>query len=145
MNRVEFKSLKIGDGPGPIERIVTTRQLVQYAGVSGDFTPIHYDKDYAQTAGHERVILHGALKTSMLAQMLADWIGDEGSVLELEASYRGIDYPGLPLTCSGTVTKKYIADGRGILELNIELRNQDGVVTTPGKAMVALPLDTNNI
>ena len=140
MKQVEFQRIEIGDGPGPVQRVVTTRQLVQYAGVSGDFTPIHYDKDYAQAAGHDGVILHGALKTSMLAEMLVEWVGDGGSIVKLEASYRGIDYPGVPLACSGRVTKKHVEGGKGILELDIELRNQDGVVTTPGKAVVALPL-----
>ena len=52
---------------------VTTRQLVQYAGASGDFYEIHYDKDFAQETGLSGVIVHGALKSAFLGQMMTDW------------------------------------------------------------------------
>lgn len=140
MSQITFENVKVGDGPS-VTRIATTRQLVQYAAASGDYTPIHYDKDYAQNAGHERVILHGALKSSMLAEMLYDWIGENGMITRLETSYRAVDYPEVPLTLSGTITKKYVDDRSGFLDLDIEIRNQDGTVTTPGKATVSLPLN----
>ena len=44
----------------------TTRQLVQYAGASGDFYEIHYDKDFALNTGLDGVIVHGALKLSLI-------------------------------------------------------------------------------
>ena len=140
MSQITFENIEVGDGPS-VTRVATTRQLVQYAAASGDYTPIHYDKDYAQKAGHERVILHGALKSSMLAEMLYDWIGENGMVTTLETSYRAVDYPEVPLTLSGAITKKYIHDGSGFLDLDIEIRNQDGSITTPGKATVSLPLN----
>ncbi len=140
MPHLQFGDVEIGDGPPPCVRIVTTRQLVQYAAASGDFTPIHYDRDYAREAGHQSVILHGALKSSMLAQMLTEWIAPKGELLELEASYRAVDYPGVPITCSGKVIAKRIENAIGILELEIEIRNDQGLATTPGRATVSLPI-----
>ena len=60
----------------------TTRQLVRYAGASGDHYEIHYDKDFAQSDGLPGVILHGALKSAFLAQLMTDWIGDHGTLLK---------------------------------------------------------------
>ena len=139
MTKIAFEDVEIGDGPEPVTRSVTPRQLVQYAGVSQDFTPIHYNTAYAQGAGHDDIIIHGALKTALLSQWLADWAGGFGAVKKLETSYRGIDYAG-EVSCTGTVTAKRIENGVGLVDLDIQFRNAGGVVTTPGKATVALPL-----
>ena len=59
----------------------TTRQLVMYAGASGDFYEIHYDKDFAVDQGLPGVILHGALKSAFLAQVVTGWMGSEGRLV----------------------------------------------------------------
>ena len=50
----------------------TTRQLVQYAGASGDYYEIHYDMDYAKGNNLDGPILHGALKNAFLGQFMTD-------------------------------------------------------------------------
>ena len=139
MIRVKFEEIQVGDSPESVTQVVTPRQLVQYAGVSQDFTPIHYNTEYARGAGHDDIIIHGALKTALLSQWLADWAGEIGAVKRLETSYRGIDYAG-EVTCAGTVTDKRVEDGVGLVDLDIEFKDADGRVTTPGKATVALAM-----
>ena len=117
----------------------TTRQLVQYAGASGDFYEIHYDKDFAQGTGLPGPILHGALKNAFLAQLVTDWIGEHGTLKKLSCQYRGMDVPGDTLTCKGTVTSKYTEDGRKTVDCQIWLENSKGERTTPGSATVILP------
>ena len=116
----------------------TTRQLVQYAGASGDFYEIHYDKDFAQSTGLPGPILHGALKNAFLAQLITDWIGEQGTLKKLSCQYRGMDVPGDTLICKGTVTGKYIQDGQHMVDLQIWLENSKGESTTPGSATVIL-------
>lgn len=137
MTTIKFEDVQIGDGPEAVTSVVTPRQLVQYAGVSQDYTPIHYNTAYAQGAGHDDIIIHGALKSAVLSQWLADWAGGIGALKRLETSYRGIDYAG-EVTCNGTITDKRVEEGVGLVDLDIEFRNSNGVVTTPGKATVAL-------
>ena len=139
MTTIKFEDVRIGGGPEAANRVVTPRQLVQYAGVSQDYTPIHYNTAYAQGAGHDDIIIHGALKSAVLSQWLANWAGGIGAVKRLETSYRSIDYAG-EVTCAGTITDKRVEEGVGLVDLDIEFRNADGVVTTPGKATVALPM-----
>lgn len=135
----KFEDVEVGTGPEPRTLEVTPRQLVQYAGVSQDFTPIHYNTAYAQGAGHDDIIIHGALKTALLSQWLADWAGSIGAVKHVETSYRGIDYAG-KVTCAGKITNKRKENGVGLVDLDVEFRNADGAVTTPGKATVALAM-----
>ncbi len=117
----------------------TTRQLVQYAGASGDFYEIHYDKDFAQGTGLTGVIIHGALKNAWLGQLMTDWAGPQGVLKKLSCQYRGMDYPGEPVTAKGVVTRAYREDGQNLVDCDIRLENPRGEVTTPGTATVALP------
>ena len=117
----------------------TTRQLVQYAGASGDFYEIHYDRDFAESTGLPGVIIHGALKNAFLGQLVTDWAGPSGMVKQLTCQYRGMDVPGEPITARGTVSRVYQENGENLVECQIWLENARGENTTPGSATVALP------
>ncbi len=116
----------------------TTRQLVRYAGASGDFYEIHYDKDYALGNGLPGPILHGALKSAFLGQLVTDWIREGGTLRRLTCQYRGMDVPGDTLTASGKVTRKYEESGRRLVDCEIWLDNGQGERTTLGSATVEL-------
>ncbi|MBI4220853.1 MAG: MaoC family dehydratase N-terminal domain-containing protein [Chloroflexi bacterium] len=139
-SQLRFEDLNPGDAIPVLRKRPTTRQLVMYAGASDDYVAVHYDRDVAALAGHPRVIVHGALKSAFLAQMLTDWIGADGQLAELEVQYRAVDYPGDVLTCGGRVTRKRPEGKGGLADCEIWLQNGAGQVTTPGKATVWLPL-----
>ena len=117
----------------------TTRQLVQYAGASGDYYEIHYDTAYAIGNGLPGPILHGALKNAFLGQLMTDFAGAWGVLRRLSCQYRGMDVPGQPITAKGTVTRKYQEHGQHLVDCDIWLENPEGQKTTPGSATVALP------
>jgi acyl dehydratase len=117
----------------------TTQQLVKYAGASGDYYQIHYDKDFAKNNELEDVILHGALKNAFLGHLMTDWMGPEGTLKKLACQYRGMDVPGNPITAKGVVTRKYQEGSNYLVDCEIWLENQEGQKTTPGSATVALP------
>ena len=117
----------------------STQQLVKYAGASGDFYQIHYDKDFAISKGLPSVIVHGALKSAFLAQLLTDWIGLGGSLKKMSIQYRGMDVPDDTLTCRGIVTRKYQAGSDCLVDCDIWIENSQGQTTTPGTATVILP------
>ena len=71
----------------------TTRQLVQYAGASGDFYEIHYDKDFALGNMLDGPILHGALKSAFLGQLVTDWMGPLGNPEAAAVSVPGYGRP----------------------------------------------------
>jgi hydroxyacyl-ACP dehydratase HTD2-like protein with hotdog domain len=110
----------------------TTRQLVQYAGASGDFYQIHYDQEFARGTGLPGVILHGLLKTAWLAQLVTDWCGPEARLKTLDVSYRGLDFPDRPYRCRGLVKSR----SDGTAELEIWGEDPDGNRTTIGTATV---------
>jgi len=117
----------------------TSKQLVKYAGASGDFYEIHYDKDFAQSTGLPGPILQGALKSAFLGQLITNWIGEHGTLKRLSCQYRKMDTPGAPLICKGKVVKKYIHEGEYLVDCEIWVENSLGERTTPGEATVSLP------
>ena len=78
----------------------TTRQLVMYAGASGDYYEIHYDKEFAQGNNLDGPILHGALKNAFLGQLMTGWMGPLGTLKRLSCQYRGMDFPGQDIILS---------------------------------------------
>jgi acyl dehydratase len=127
-------NVKVGQELPELVKEPTTRQLVQYAGAQGDFYEIHYDQDYARSVGLPGVILHGLLKAAFLGQLVTDWIGDEATLKTFEVSYRGIDQPGRPYRCRGTVTR---VDGKDV-EVEVWGEDENGKRTTVGNATVEL-------
>ncbi len=128
---------QVGDELPALVKNPTTRQLVQYAGASGDFYEIHYDQDFARAQDLPGVIIHGALKSAWLAQLMTDWMGAQGELRSVSVRYRDMDVPGDVLTCTGTVVEK--DDAAGTVRCELALTNGAGKVTTTGEAVVALP------
>ena len=117
MKQIYFEDVQVGTEIGPLEKNPTTQQLVRYAGASGDFYQIHYDKDFAQRTGLKGLIVHGALKNAFLGQLLHDWIGETGELRRFGCSYRGMDVPDQDILCRGVVTKKYAKDGKVVAKM----------------------------
>ncbi|WP_019055463.1 MaoC family dehydratase [Streptomyces prunicolor] len=61
---------------------VTRAALVQYAGASGDFNPIHWNEKFAKGVGLPDVIAHGMFTMAEVIRVVTDWTGDPGAVAE---------------------------------------------------------------
>ena len=137
--QVFFEDVAEGQEMPQLVKNPSTRQLVKWAGASGDYYEIHYDKDFAQSTGLDGCIVHGWLTFSFVAQMVTDWMGQDAFLKKVGVSYRGMNIPGQDIICKGTITSKYEADGDKIVECDIWAETSEGKKTTPGKAVVALP------
>lgn len=104
----------------------------RYAAVNDEFIDIHMDDDAARAVGMPAAFGMGNLRIAYLHNLVRDWIGDEGDLAALRCEFRGINLKGDTLTCHGTVTG---LDDR-LVSLELGVRNQDGVETTPASATV---------
>lgn len=116
-----------------------TRQLVMWAGASGDYNPIHYDQDFARGRGLNGVIVQGQLVGSFLGQLVTGWMGDRGILRKFNCSYKGMNYPGEVITCRGEVVQKYTEADAHCVKLRCWAENPAGEKTVTGQAVVALP------
>ena len=137
--QLHWEDVQEGTEITPLAKNASTQQLVRWAGASGDFYQIHYDKDFALDNGLPAPIVHGPLKSAWLGQMLGAWVGEEGRIKSWGCSCRAMDVAGDTLTCKGFVTEKYVEGGEHLVACGIWLENSKGEKTTPGTAIVALP------
>ncbi len=86
----EFSSVKVGDQLP--ERIInlTRADLVNYAGVSGDLNPIHWDDEIAKQVGLDTAIAHGMLTMGLGGGYVTSWVGDPGAVSEYNVRFTAI-------------------------------------------------------
>lgn len=77
-----FSELSVGDVVASKTFDLTRDSLVRYAGASGDFNPIHYRDDIAQSVGLPGVLAHGMLTMGLAVQPVIDWVQDSAKILD---------------------------------------------------------------
>ena len=80
---LKASALKVGDTHK--ERVVenlSRTQIVQYAGASGDYNPLHTDEVYAtKVAGYPSIFAHGMLTMGATGRLLTEWVGGQPAVI----------------------------------------------------------------
>jgi acyl dehydratase len=79
--------LTVGEVVANTTYAITRDTLVRYAGASGDFNPIHYRDDVAQTVGLDGVLAHGMLTMGIAIQPVVEWLGSNGSILDYQVRF----------------------------------------------------------
>ncbi|AWV48328.1 (3R)-hydroxyacyl-ACP dehydratase subunit HadB [Mycobacterium leprae Kyoto-2] len=108
MARREFSSVKVGDLLPEKTYPLTRQDLVNYAGVSGDLNPIHWDDEIAKVVGLDTAIAHGMLTMGIGGGYVTSWVGDPGAVIEYNVRFTAVvpvpnDGQGAVLVFSGKV------------------------------------------
>jgi len=107
---------------GPIE----LQSIVQYAGASGDFNPIHFDQDFARSLGFPSVFVMGMLPGAILAEFARDWL----SPLQINyIKFRFVDkiWPHELLILGGEVKQVY-SDSLPFIEAHLWMKASDGSI-----------------
>ena len=88
----------------------------RYAGASGDFNPIHIDKEFATAVGLPSNILHGLYGMAQVARAVqAAAGGDPRRVRRLSVQFRGMGFPEQEIVVSGSV--RSASDGAAVLDV----------------------------
>ncbi len=129
------KHLKVGDTHA--EQVVdnlTRTQIVQYAGASGDYNPIHTDEVYTtKVAGYPSVFAHGMLTMGMTGKMLTNYVGD-GRLTKFGVRFTKQVWPGDSLTAKATVEALREEGGKYFVDLQLSTVNQNGEEVLSGYA-----------
>ena len=88
------------------ERVVTIRDIEEFAEVSGDHNPVHLDDAYAKTTRFKGRIAHGLLGASFISTVLASKLPGPGTVyLAQSLAFKAPVRPGDKLEARVTVTE----------------------------------------
>jgi acyl dehydratase len=133
-------ALEVGQVVAEQTFTLTRDTLVRYAGASGDFNPIHYRDDIAQSVGLPGVLAHGMLTMGLAVQPVVEWLGgDSGRITDYQVRFTR---PVLVDPASGavvTVTAKVglLDDDGARIDLTVTFDDE----TVLGKAQVRVLLD----
>ena len=137
--QVFFEDVAVGQELAPLRKHPSRRQLVMWAGASGDFYEIHYDTEFARKNKLDDVVVHGRLKASFLGQLLTDWAGPDGWVKRFGCRFKGTDPANEDMLVCATVTGTRVEGSEHVVDLDIWTERPDGTKTTQGSATVVLP------
>ncbi len=117
---------------------LTRTQIVQYAGASGDYNPVHTDEKFVtEVAGYPTVFAHGMLTMGMTGRMLTNYVGD-GRLTYYGVRFVSQVWPGDTLTATAEVTDIRDGDDGKVVELDVTTLNQDDRPVLTGQATARL-------
>ena len=135
---VRFEHLEKGQEIGSLAVDLSRASLVRYAGASGDFNPIHWNERFAQSVGLPGVIAHGMLTMGTAVQLVSDWVGDPGAIVDYQTRFTkpvpvadapGGENPDTPtntLTITGKVGALNEEERTARIDLTVTARDEEG-------------------
>ena len=115
---------------GPLQQ----QDLIQYAKASGDYNPIHLDKNFANNIGLDNVIVHGMLIMAHLGKSIANSM-TISYLKHFSVQFSSITTLGEKLICSGQVIKIEKDKEKKIISLNLKVLNLSNDVKILGRAI----------
>ena len=132
---IDVNKIKIGDiFSEEIVNNLTRTQIVQYAGVSGDYNPIHTDEIFAtKVAGYPSVFAHGMLTMGMTGKMITNLVGD-GNLKNFGVNFTNQVWPGDTLTTKAEVKSIETISDKTQITFEVITENQNNVPVITGSA-----------
>ncbi len=127
-----------------VSKTITEADIVQYAGLSGDFNPVHIDAEYAKGTRFGQRIAHGLLTASLLSRLLGMHLPGPGSVY-LAQTMRFLRPVFIGDTITATAEVLEYDDEKSILRLKTECRKQDGTLVLTGEGTMMVPKEGEKI
>jgi len=133
-----WDDLQAGQDLPEITKKPTYAHLFMFSAATWNRHMIHYNAAYAKGDGLPDVAVHRALIGNYLAQLLGNWVGENGTIRKLEWNVRASAFPGDLLVCRGKVKEKRDEDGLRIVGCEIWVEKEDGQIVAPGYGEISV-------
>lgn len=110
---------------------------MQFAGASGDFSPLHTDEIAARAAGLPTIMAHGMMTLGASVRVVTDWFGDD-AMRTLDVRFTAPVWPGDRLTTTATVRTVDLLGALALIRIEVVTRNGAGAEVLLGEAGVAI-------
>lgn len=115
--------------------MVTAEMVEAYAGITGDYNPLHFDEEFVADTRFGRLVAQGGIATGLLHALVAMDLPGAGSVFtKQEWRFPNPVYIGDVITATGTITASF--PRRSMVKMEFKVENQEGVEVLRGEATV---------
>ncbi|MDQ0213985.1 3-hydroxybutyryl-CoA dehydratase [Oikeobacillus pervagus] len=134
MGELTYEDIKVGD-QASVTKTVSEADIYQFAGITGDFNPIHVDKEFAKDTVFKERIAHGILTGGFISTVIGMKLPGKNSIyLSQNFNFKAPVKIGDTVKAEVTVLEKI--DKKKIILLETIVRNQHGEVVIDGGATV---------
>lgn len=132
---MEKQVLEIGK-TASFAKTIAECDIYAYAGITGDFNPVHVNAEEAKKSIFGQRVAHGMLTGGLISTVLGNKLPGEGTIyLEQNLKFTAPVYIGD--TCTACVkVKEILNQEKGIYKLETKVMNQNGRTVSEGYAVV---------
>jgi 3-hydroxybutyryl-CoA dehydratase len=131
---IPFAQVKVGD-KASMTKTVSEHDVYTFAGVTGDFNPVHVNSEFAKQTMFKERIAHGMLSAGFISAVLGTALPGANTIyLGQELSFKAPVKIGDTVTATVECVEKIAEKNRLIFRTTVT--NQDGVLVVDGKATV---------
>jgi 3-hydroxybutyryl-CoA dehydratase len=129
--------MNIGDA-AEFAKTVTETDVTLFAGITGDFNPVHINEDYAKGTVFKGRIAHGMLSAGFISSALAMKLPGAGTIyLSQSLEFKAPVHIGDTVTARVEVKEKITEKNR--VTFRTTCVNQNGTLLMDGEAVVMPP------
>ncbi|HWR06240.1 MaoC family dehydratase [Sporomusa sp.] len=134
-----YDQIEIGESAS-ITKTITEADIVNFAGIIGDFNPIHVDEEFAKATVFGKRLAHGMLTASFISTLMGRCMpGTNGLYLSQEIKFLKPVLVGDTITAYAEIIEKIDAKRRLIIKTTVS--NQRGEMVIDGKAVTMVRKD----
>lgn len=134
-----IQEIQIGD-QASVAKTITETDVYLFAGISGDFNPMHCNEEYAKVTPFKTRIAHGALAMSLMAPVLGQKLPGLGTIaVETSSRFLAPVFFGDTIKCVGEVIGK--DEEKNLVYMKFTWTNQNNTVIATGTAIAMPPLE----
>ncbi len=140
LKNIKYENYEIGDSAFHA-KTVTEADVIIFAGISGDFNPLHVNDEFAKTQQFGKRVVHGCFSSALISAALGVKLFGPGALyISQKVDFRKPVYIGDTLTAVATVKEKFTKKEGKLKFLKVETNvyNQDDAKVTEGEALILI-------
>ena len=129
-----FEQIKIGYNK-EFQVVITESLVNDFAKITGDFSPIHINENFAKSKKFKGRVVHGMLLASFLSQMVGMYLpGKHAIYLSQSLEFHNPCFINDKITISSVITDK--SEATKIIKINSEIINEKNEILLNGTGKI---------